>query len=335
MDTNDTLLAGRLTRRAMTWLIAAVILVTPLEALGYNNAIVSATMPLRIVTLLIMMWALRSGRIHEQIVGRLFLAQAVITTVGSAVVLDLDPHRVAVLAIASGAILPICALLIAPRDSRRSWALLVLCVVLYPAVVRLLPIDIGLLAQVVATLLVHTAAVAALDVHADKAELAGELAGIDPLTGLLNRRSALERLNRRADLASARGLTSSLLLFDLDHFKHVNDTLGHEAGDEALQRVAETLTQLVRPVDCVCRWGGEEFIVVLPATDEHAASVTAESLRAAIERTGVTASFGVAEFDVDDTVTSWVRRADDAMFAAKRAGRNRVVLAASSDRPLG
>ena len=335
MHAETTWLSGRMSRRAMTWLVVAVIVVTPLEALGFDHPLVLATMPLRVGLMLLTLWGLRTQRISPIIAGRLFLAQAVLTMVGWAVLLEFDPHRIVVQTIAYGTILPISALLIAPRESRRAWALLVLCAVLYPAFVRLLPGHAGMLAQILATLFVHTAAVAALDAHADKAELAGELAGIDALTGLYNRRSTLEQLHQRADLASTRGVTSSLLLFDLDHFKRVNDTLGHEAGDDALRRVADTLTQLVRPIDCVCRWGGEEFIVVLPDTDSHAAAVTAESLRVGIETTGVTASFGVAEIDVDDTVTSWVRRADDAMYDAKRVGRNRVIVAASSDRSLG
>ncbi len=335
MESETTLLSGRVTRRAMTWLVGAVIVVTPMEAFGYDHPLVSATVPLRIGTMLLIMWGLRSRRMSPIVAGRLFLAQAVLTMVGWSVLLDFDPHRMVVQTIAYGAILPMCALLIAPKESRRSWALLVLCTVLYPAFVRLLPGHVGMLAQILATLLVHSAAVAALDVHADRAELAGELAGIDQLTGLCNRRSTLQQLHQRADLASTQGVTSSLLLFDLDHFKRINDTLGHEAGDDTLRRVADTLMQLVRPIDCVCRWGGEEFIVLLPDTDQHAAAVTAESLRVGIETTGVTASFGVAEIDVDDTVTSWVRRADDAMYDAKRAGRNRVQIAASSEHPLG
>ncbi len=335
MGADNILLSGRLTRRVMTWLLCAVLVVTPVEAFGYNHPLVSATVPLRMGLLLLLLWALRSRKLSPVVIGRAFLTQAVVTMALWAALLDSDPNEMVIQTIAYGTILPISALLIAPRQSRRSWALLVLCTVLYPAVVRLLPGHIGLLAQVVATLLVHSAAVAALDVHADKAELAGELAGIDPLTGLQNRRSTLQQLNERADLASTRGITSTLLLFDLDHFKQINDTLGHEVGDDTLCRVADTLTQLVRPIDAVCRWGGEEFIVLLPDTDEHAAAVTAESLRVGIETTGVTASFGVAEIDLGDTVTSWVRRADDAMYEAKHAGRNRVQVAASSNQSLG
>ncbi len=149
----------------------------------------------------------------------------------------------------------------------------------------------------------------------------------DSLTGLLNRRPAVSCLNRAIDEA-AEGAPSSLVLLDLDHFKSVNDTLGHEAGDDALRRVAQVLTAFVRDSDKVCRWGGEEFLVVMPAAEEAEAIETAERLRMRLADASLAASFGVAQIDHDDTVTSWVRRADDAMYVAKREGRNTVRVAA-------
>jgi diguanylate cyclase (GGDEF)-like protein len=311
----------------MMWLIGAVLLVTPLEAFAYDNPIVSGTVPLRAGFLLLIMLGLRTIRITAVEAGQLFLTQALLCMVSWSVLLDLDPNRIALQTLAYGTILPVCTLLIAPKATRRPWAFLVFCVTLYPAIARLMPENLALLAQVVATLLVHGASVAALDTHADKAELAGEMADIDPLTGLLNRRAALSALNRSADGLTEQQCAAALVLLDLDHFKQLNDTLGHEAGDDALRRVAQVLTAFVRPSDHVCRWGGEEFLVVLPGADEASAVGAAERLRLRLVDAGVTASFGVAEFEAGDTVTSWVRRADDAMYVAKHEGRNTVRVA--------
>ena len=190
-----TLLTGRITRRAMMLLVGAVLLVTPLEAFAYDNPIVSGTVPLRAGFLILILCGLHRSRITAVEAGQLFLTQALLTMVSWSVLLDPEPNRVAIETLAYGTILPVCTLLIAPKATRRPWAFLVFCVTLYPAIARLLPDDVSLLAQVIATLLVHGASVAALDAHADKAELAGEMAGIDPLTGLLNRRAALSALS--------------------------------------------------------------------------------------------------------------------------------------------
>lgn len=315
----------------MSWLVGAVLLVTPMEAFAYDHPLVFATVPLRAGILLLMLWGLRSSRLSPIAAGRLFLSQGLLTMVSWSIFLDSEPTRVAIATLAQGTILPTCTLLIAPKESRRSWAFLVWCVVLCPAVAHLTPDHMGLLAQVVAALLVHGAAVAALDAHANKAELAGEMAGLDPLTGLLNRRSALDHLAVAADSAGCIGATASVILLDLDHFKQVNDVLGHEAGDETLRRVARVLQAFVRPGDSVCRWGGEEFVIVLPDADQTMALKIAELLRLRLMNTVVSASFGVAEIDAGNTVTSWVRRADDAMFVAKREGRNAVCVAASAE----
>jgi|GEM_PF-1972832 len=332
MTDATTLLTGRITRRSMSGLIIAVLLVTPLEAFAYDNPIVTGTVPLRAGLLLLILLGLRTTRITAVEAGQLFLAQALLSMATWSVLLDFDPNRIAVQTLAYGTILPVCTLLIAPKATRRRWAFLVFCVTLYPAVVRLTPENLGLLAQVIATLLVHGASVAALDTHADRAELAGEMADIDPLTGLLNRRAALNELARGVDRSADDQRSAAIVLLDLDHFKQLNDTLGHEAGDDTLRHVAHVLAAFVRPTDHVCRWGGEEFLVVLPDADEALAIDMAERLRLRLVDVGVTASFGVAEVEAADTVTSWVRRADDAMYVAKHEGRNTVHVARRTDR---
>lgn len=160
------------------------------------------------------------------------------------------------------------------------------------------------------------------------------LASTDALTGLSSRqamRSTLEAEVRRARL-ERRALT--LLALDVDYFKKVNDTYGHEAGDVVLVTVAAVLQRDRRRADSVGRWGGEEFVVLLPDCAHRDALAIAERLRAAIEAQSVsigeriisvTASIGLAVFTTEDTVDDLLRRADEAMYAAKHAGRNRVV----------
>ena len=318
---HDSLLADRLDRSAMTWLLLAVLAATPVESLANDHRLAVATLPMRAAVLVGLLVALRVGGVAPVVVGRVFLGWGLTEMVGWTIALDSRPDRVVLEAAAYGTILSIVALLIAPRRTRRWWSLAVVGVVLVPAAVRLLPEQPALLAQAVGILVVHSAALAVLDVHANRAERAGAL---DPLTGLLNRRPTIEGMER-AIVAAADGDRASLLLVDLDGFKRYNDTHGHEAGDEALRRVAAALSSAVRPSDAVGRWGGEEFVVLLPGTSRSAAAATAERLRAAIAAGGATtASIGVAEVRADDSVRSWVRRADVEMYVAKGDGGDRV-----------
>jgi diguanylate cyclase (GGDEF)-like protein len=164
-------------------------------------------------------------------------------------------------------------------------------------------------------------------------------AGTDALTGLPNQRASHETLQRMV-AQSARTLQPlSVLLLDLDHFKKVNDVFGHAAGDNVLAAVGVTLRSSVREADFCGRFGGEEFIALLPDTGLAEAGVVAEKLRAVIEtiqvpavQRDITISVGVAtspDHGVDVEVVT--RLADRALYAAKAAGRNRVELAAISD----
>jgi diguanylate cyclase (GGDEF)-like protein len=158
----------------------------------------------------------------------------------------------------------------------------------------------------------------------------------DPLTGLLNRRALQAQAARLFAEAGASGRPSALLLFDLDHFKAINDTHGHAAGDAVLRDVAEVLMREIRRDDLACRWGGEEMLAVLRDCDLARAEERAVRLRAAIAaaRPGgvpglrVTVSIGVAAFpDHGAGLDELVRRADMALYVAKRRGRDRVVCA--------
>jgi diguanylate cyclase (GGDEF)-like protein len=155
----------------------------------------------------------------------------------------------------------------------------------------------------------------------------------DPLTGILNRRGFAERA--AASLAKQDGLPLSVILCDLDHFKAVNDTHGHAAGDLILNQFGQILRQMTRGSDVVGRIGGEEFVILLTNSSAEAAHDVAERLRTTLEQTrfeglppsvAVTASFGIAGHRTDDPIWTLVARADKMLYAAKRAGRNRTLV---------
>jgi len=158
----------------------------------------------------------------------------------------------------------------------------------------------------------------------------------DHLTGLDNRRAMQERGRREVKLSGRTGAPVSVILCDLDHFKNINDEYGHEAGDVALVKVAQVLRAALRESDALGRWGGEEFIAVLPATTAAGARDVAERMRLAIEATTFddiddrsTISLGVATSqEANDPVLEWdllIKEADQRLYRAKHEGRNRVV----------
>jgi diguanylate cyclase (GGDEF)-like protein len=158
-----------------------------------------------------------------------------------------------------------------------------------------------------------------------------EEAFTDHLTGLANRRRFERQLEREIARTLRYGRPFCLLLLDIDHFKEVNDTFGHDAGDKAIQHLAKTLQAETRGIDMTSRHGGEEFAVILPETDFEAGADVTERLCHAVRETkiplvgGITASFGVAEFPLcASTAPQLVAVADHAMYEAKRNGRDRV-----------
>ncbi|MFO1338727.1 MAG: GGDEF domain-containing protein [Burkholderiaceae bacterium] len=158
------------------------------------------------------------------------------------------------------------------------------------------------------------------------------LAATDPLTGLANRRQALADLGALAS-PPPRVPPPVALLCDIDHFKRINDQLGHEVGDQVLVEVADALRKATRGTDIVARWGGEEFLVVLAGTPPAEALDLAERLRqrvaaaashgAASPLGGVTLSVGLAAHRANEALSDWLRRADEALYRAKNAGRDR------------
>jgi diguanylate cyclase (GGDEF)-like protein len=158
----------------------------------------------------------------------------------------------------------------------------------------------------------------------------------DILTGLANRLEMLNQLEIEQKRSERHKKTFSLILGDLDFFKQVNDTYGHLAGDRVLRQVAAQLRDSLRTEDVCARWGGEEFMILLPETSLQQAVIVAGKLAAAVREKEITweqhvirlsMSFGVGEFQVGSSIDAFTQRVDNALYAAKNAGRNRVEIA--------
>jgi diguanylate cyclase (GGDEF)-like protein/PAS domain S-box-containing protein len=164
------------------------------------------------------------------------------------------------------------------------------------------------------------------------------LAHTDALTGINNRRHLFELAVHEFEVARRYGHPLSVIMLDLDHFKNVNDTFGHAVGDRMLQGVTKVARSQLRDVDLIGRYGGEEFVIILPVTSARQASMVAERIRGGVESlrietdkgpASVTLSFGIAEMfhsPQDGSVDDMIRRADEALYAAKKAGRNCIAI---------
>jgi len=171
----------------------------------------------------------------------------------------------------------------------------------------------------------------------DNVQLSIELAITDQLTGLYNRRYMETHLGTLVEQAAARGKPIAVLVLDIDFFKAINDGHGHDAGDDVLREFAIRMRKSIRGIDLACRYGGEEFVIVMPETDMAVAATVAERLRRRIatepfpidqgrKSIEVTISIGIASLEsADDNAANMLKRADQALYRAKRDGRNRVV----------
>jgi two-component system, cell cycle response regulator len=171
----------------------------------------------------------------------------------------------------------------------------------------------------------------------DNMQMSIELAITDGLTGLFNRRYMETHLGTLVDQAAARGKPITVLVLDIDYFKAINDSYGHDAGDDVLREFALRIRKATRNIDLACRYGGEEFVIVMPETDMAVATAVAERLRRRIatepfaiqkgaRHLEVTISIGIAALaGVEDNAATILKRADQALYRAKRDGRNRVV----------
>jgi diguanylate cyclase (GGDEF)-like protein len=160
----------------------------------------------------------------------------------------------------------------------------------------------------------------------------------DQLTGLYNRRYFDEQFKREQEKINRYGSQLCLIMMDLDHFKSINDRFGHQAGDKVLVEFSQLIKQGIRNTDILSRWGGEEFILLLPETSLANAAIMAEKLRVLVKENKfsraekVTASFGVAQVNkLSDNDRPAIQNADSALYQAKRDGRNRVVVYESTD----
>jgi two-component system cell cycle response regulator len=170
----------------------------------------------------------------------------------------------------------------------------------------------------------------------DNVQMSIEMAITDALTGLYNRRYMESHLGALVDQAAARGKPLTTLVLDIDYFKSINDNHGHDAGDDVLREFATRVRKSIRGIDLACRFGGEEFVIVMPETDMAVATIVAERLRRRIasepfpihqgtDSIEVTISIGIATLDAaDDNAATILKRADQALYRAKRDGRNRV-----------
>ena len=164
------------------------------------------------------------------------------------------------------------------------------------------------------------------------------MARTDALTGVNNRRNLFELAEHEFDVAKRYQQPLSIIMFDLDHFKNINDTYGHSIGDKMLERVAQVTHAQLRDVDIIGRYGGEEFVIVLPVTNAQRALLLAQRILETVSAirlqtdhgtAAITLSIGIAETihsPQDESVENVIRRADEAMYAAKQAGRNRAVI---------
>lgn len=174
-----------------------------------------------------------------------------------------------------------------------------------------------------------------------KNETLSEMAITDEMTGLNNRYFFDRRIGEEVERAERYEVPLALIIFDLDHFKQINDTWGHDIGDKVLISVTEVVKRSIRKPDILARWGGEEFVLLVPQTDLLGAAALSNKLREIIAATRhpgvgpVTASFGVAERIAGEPYESWFRRSDQALYQAKNKGRNCVVCSSSgSGMPL-
>jgi len=166
----------------------------------------------------------------------------------------------------------------------------------------------------------------------DKSKHFQALAGQDPLTGLYNRYKFTEIFATEFLTMQKRENCMALVMVDLDHFKSINDDFGHNKGDEVLTKVSTLILDNQRQTDVVCRWGGEEFLILLPSANLKQACQIAEQLRIKVsklellEQRDLTASFGVTMVEMNDSLETLVGRADSALYQAKKNGRNQVAM---------
>ncbi len=175
-----------------------------------------------------------------------------------------------------------------------------------------------------------------IDQLKERCDLLEKMVETDPLTGLYNFRHLMTSLEKELDRSKRTGHPTSLIIIDLDHFKRVNDTFGHQAGNEILKWVSNIWRSNTRKIDIACRYGGEEFAIILPSTSLPGALQIAERLRSSLannhltlddnKKVSITASFGVDTYLPKESITpsEFIKRADKYLLTAKETGRNKI-----------
>ncbi|RUM42165.1 MAG: GGDEF domain-containing protein [Desulfurobacterium sp.] len=168
----------------------------------------------------------------------------------------------------------------------------------------------------------------------ERRELLKDKAYKDILTGLFRREILYDLIEKEFHRSKRYGYHFSILMIDIDNFKKINDTYGHLFGDKVLKKVAETIRKTLRSSDIAIRYGGEEFLVILPHTDLESAKIVGERIRKTIERLDIdgikiTISVGIADNTLSPGLEDLIRKADQALYIAKRTGKNRVIAATS------
>jgi diguanylate cyclase (GGDEF)-like protein len=159
-----------------------------------------------------------------------------------------------------------------------------------------------------------------------------KMASIDHLTGIYNRHKFEQLFKIEEERTLRYGSPFAIIMFDIDHFKNINDTYGHDIGDLILKKVVEIINKQLRQTDAFTRWGGEEFVILCPGVNAEEASLLAGKLRHEIEvhsfeKVGsITASFGVSSYEKHESKDKLLKRVDNALYQAKETGRNRVVI---------
>lgn len=271
---------------------------------------------------------------------------SVMTMILSMLLLYLKTGTSGLYQISNGLVISFFGVTVLAVRGLREWMLLFLlplaaftgaAVYLGVALTGILPLFFDPLVMMIIGMIVMEALRRVLTSEFEARQTLGEMAATDQLTGLLNRRAIWPLLNHELQHAQRAATPFSLILGDLDLFKKVNDTYGHDAGDLVLQETARRLEGALRRQDALCRWGGEELLVLLPDTDSNGALEVAEKLRASMANSPITAgdnnihqtiSLGVASFQNGDAIDAVVSRADEALYRAKRNGRNRAEMAA-------
>ena len=157
---------------------------------------------------------------------------------------------------------------------------------------------------------------------------------IDPLTGLYNRRYMMDRISEEVNRYRRNKTPFCIMVADIDYFKEINDRFGHDCGDEVLQTISNLINAEIRNIDTLSRWGGEEFLILLPETQIYSARSVAERIRQSILKNvfayenatfHLTMTFGLATYENDQTIKETIKKADNALYQGKLAGRNRII----------